>query len=282
MEKQSRDDFESLKSGQVPLEDDEKQLSQYLTRISHFKLYSRVCALIVIVLGITAALGWFLNIPLLRGEFMGFPGTKINSAIIFIIAGTCLYLLNKQANPWALTISRILAAVTVFFGALTLLEYLTGLNLGMNQLFASVLPGNADILGKSRFLSAFNFIALGTALLMGSYKYKPRFMQTLAFLTGFLSLLGLSSYIYGISINYALDLMVQMAFLSALIHISLSVGILCLYPDRSYMGRITAQTSGGYMARRLLPAALVAVFILDVLITIGQRFNLYSEQFGDV
>jgi PAS domain S-box-containing protein len=73
-----------------------------------------------------------------------------------------------------------------------------------------------------------------------------------------------------------------MAFLSSLIHITLSIGILFLFPDRSYMGRITAQNSGGYMARRLLPATLVAVFILDFLITLGQHFNLYSEQFGDV
>lgn len=282
MEKESRDDFEPLKQDQVPLEEDEEQLSQYLTRISHFKLYSQACAMVVIVLGIIIALGWFLNLPVLRGEFMGFPGAKLNSAFLFIITGTCLYLLNHQSKSWALNISRILAVVTIFWSALTLLEYSTGLNLGMNQLFTSVLPGSTIVLGKSRFLSAFNFIIMGIALLMGSYRYKPRFMQTLAFLSGFLALLGLSSYVYGISTYYTLDLIVQMAFLSAVIHISLSIGILCLYPDRSYMGRITAQNSGGYMARRLLPATLVAVFVMDILITIGQRFNFYSEHFGDV
>jgi len=282
MEKESRDDFEPLKTDQVPLEEDEEQLSQYLTRISRFKSYSQACALVVIVLGIIIALGWFLNLPVLRGEFIGFPGTKLNSAFLFIITGTCLYLLNHQSKSWALNISRILAVVTIFWSALTLLEYSTGLNLGMNQLFASVLPDSTIVLGKSRFLSAFNFIIMGIALLMGSYKYKPRFMQTLAFLSGFLALLGLSSYVYGISTYYTLDLIVQMAFLSAVLHISLSIGILCLYPDRSYMGRITAQNSGGYMARRLLPATLVAVFVMDILITIGQRFNFYSEHFGDV
>nr|WP_319374755.1 PAS domain S-box protein [uncultured Methanobacterium sp.] len=282
MEKESRDDFEPLKTDQVPLEEDEEQLSQYLIRISRFKLYSQACALVVIVLGIIIAMGWFLNLPLLRGEFLGFPGTKLNSAFIFIITGSCLYLLNHQSKSWALNISRILAVVTIFWSALTLLEYSTGLNLGMNQLFTSVLPDSTVVLGKSRFLSAFNFIIMGIALLMGSYKYKPRFMQTLAFLSGFLALLGLSSYVYGINTYYTLDLIVQMAFLSAVLHISLSIGILCLYPDRSYMGRITAQNSGGYMARRLLPATLVAVFIMDILITLGQRFNFYSEHFGDV
>jgi len=282
MEKQSRDDFESLKSGQVPLEDDEKQLSMYLARLSHFKLYSKACALLIIVLGVSVILGWFLNIPLLRGEFLGFPGTKINSGLTFILAGACLYLLNQNLGVKVLTISRILAILVTVLGTLTLLEYITGINLGMNQLFSSIIPGNVNILGKSRLTGTFNFVLLGVALLMASYKYKVHYIQFIAFLCGFISLMGLSAYIYGASTNYMLDLMVQMAFLSALMHISLSVGILCLYPDRSYMGRITAQTSGGYMARRLLPAALVAVFILDVLITIGQRFNIYSKQFGDV
>jgi len=277
-----RDNFEPLKPDQVPLEDDKEQLSIYLDRLSRFKVYSQSCALLVVILGIIAAMGWFLNIPVFRGEFWGFPGTKLNSTLIFIIAGVCLYLLNRKLTPNLLIITRILAAMVTILGALTLIEYVTGINMGMNQLFSSILPGSAGLLGKSRSLGAFNFVILGTALLMASYKYKPRLMQLMAFIAGFLALLGLSSYFYGISTSYLLDLMVQMAFLSSLIHIFLSVGILCLYPDLSYMGRITAQNSGGYMARRLLPAALVAVFILDLLITLGQQFKIYSEHFGNV
>lgn len=280
MEKESRDDFEPLKPEQVPLEDNEEQLPIYLNRLSHFKLYSRACSLLVIFLGIIIILGWLLNIPVLRGEFLGFPGTKFNSGFLFVLAGVCLYLLNEKTTPWIVSISRILAVITVLLGALTILEYVTGLNMGINQLFASALSGS--VFGKSRLLSAFNFVILGIALLMASHKYKPNLMQSLAFLSGFLALLGLSSYLYGINDDYLLDLIVQMAFLSSMIHVILSVGILCLYPDRSYMGRITAQNSGGYMARRLLPAALVAVFIMDLLIAFVQRFNIYSEHFGDV
>ena len=213
---------------------------------------------------------------------MGFPGTKFNSTLIFIMAGVCLYLLNRRLTSNFLSVTRILAALVTILGALTLLEYATGVNIGMNQLFSSILPGSAGVLGKSRSLGALNFVLVGIALLMASYKYKPHLMQFLTFIVGFLGLLGLSSYFYGVSSSFLLDLMVQMAFLSSLIHIFLSVGILCLYPDQSYMGRITAQNSGGYMARRLLPAALVAVFILDLLITRGHQLKMYSEHFGNV
>ena len=277
-----RGEFEPLEPDQVPLEDDKEQHSIYLNRLSHFKIYSQGCALLVIILGIISATGWLLNIPVIRGEFIGFPGTKFNSSIIFIMAGVCLYLLNRKLSPNLLIINRILAAMVTILGVLTLLEYATGVNIGMNQLFSSILPGSVGVLGKSRSLGALNFVLLGIALLMANYKYKPHLMQFLAFIAGFLGLMGLSSYLYGINTSFLLDLMVQMAFLSSLIHIFLSVGILCLYPDHSYMGKITAQNSGGYMARRLLPAALVAVFILDLLITLGQPLKIYSEHFGNV
>ncbi|MDO5836191.1 MAG: PAS domain S-box protein [Methanobacterium sp.] len=276
-----RGEFEPLKPDQMPLEEDKEQFTIYLNRLTRFKKYSRFFALMVIFLGIVSALGWILNIPVLRGEVYGFPGTKLNSSIIFILAGTCLYLLNRKLNPNILNITRVLAIAVTVLGILTLIEHITGVNIGMNQLFSIILPDTV-VLGKSRSLGAFNFVLLGIALLMASYKYKPRLMQLLAFVAGFLALMGLSSYLYGMSTNFLLDLVVQMAFLSSIIHIFLSVGILCLYPDQSYMGKITSQNSGGYMARRLLPAALVAVFVLDLLITIGQQLRMYSEHFGNV
>ncbi|MCC7551854.1 MAG: PAS domain S-box protein [Methanobacterium sp.] len=275
------DNLELLKKEGVPLEDDEVQLTIYLNRLSRFRRYSQILALTVILLGIVSALGWFFNIPLLRGELLGIPGSKLNTSFLFILAGSCLYILNCKPNNRELLITRVLAVIVVIFGVLTLLEYIIGINLGMDQLFTTFLP-STGVLSKSRFLSAVNFILIGSALLMASYTYKIRWVQLFAFLCGFISLLGFSSYLYGSSTDYTLDIVVQMAFLSSIIHICLSVGLLCLFPDQNYMGRITAQNSGGYMARRLLPTSLGAVFILGLLISIGRHLHLYSPQFGDL
>jgi two-component system, sensor histidine kinase PdtaS len=277
-----KDDSRPMKPGKMPLEDNELEISSYLNRLSRFKKYSQTLALIVISLGFLIFFSWIFNIPGLRGEFLGFTGTKINSGVLFILCGLCLYLLNQNLTKGEILFTRILAFIIVLWGSLTFIEYATGVNLGMNQLLTSIIPGNAVVLGKSRFLSAVNFVLLGIALLMASYKYKIRWVQILAFASGFIALLGLSAYLYGSSNDYAIDLITQMALLSALIHIFLSVGILCICPDRSYMGRITAQNSGGFMARRLLPASLGSVFILGLLVSIGDHLNLYSDPFGDI
>ncbi|NYB53087.1 MAG: PAS domain S-box protein [Methanobacteriaceae archaeon] len=266
----------------MPLEYDESQLSIYLKRIKLFKVYSKGLAIIVIVLGVLAVLGWFLNLPVLRGEFLGYPGTKLNSAFIFITAGSALYLLNIHLNSKQKILPRILAVVVLIWGGLTLLEYTTGVNFGLDQIFANFVPGQLSVLSKSRILSAFNFVLLGTALLMATYQYKIRWMQIIAFICGFIGLLGLLSYFYGYGSNYPFDIIAKMALLSSLLHIFLSVGLLCLFPDKSYMGRVTAENSGGYMARRLLPTTLGSVFILGILIKAGNNLFLYSEDFGDV
>lgn len=273
---------EAIRSSTYMPQEDELQLSLYMQRISRFKLYSKSLAIIVIVLGVLAVLGWFLNLPFLRGEFLGYVGAKLNSAFIFILAGSALYLLNRGLNSKQMIIPRILALVVIFLGVLTLLEYVTGLDLGLNQLFSLFLPDPLNILTKSRILSAINFVLIGTALLMASYRYKIRLVQIFAFICGFVGLLGFSSYIYGGSVDYVLDLLVQMSLLSSLIHIFLSVGILCLFPDRSYMGRVTDQNTGGFMARRLLPTTLGSVFILGLLISVGDKLSLYSDEFGDI
>ncbi len=281
MDQDTRDDFEPFKPEHLPREEDEKQLSIYLNRLQQFKSYSKILAIMVIILGAMGALGWFFNVPLLRGEYEGIIGIKLNTALLFILAGSCVYLLNLKLKGKQVLIPRILGIIIVVWGTLTILEYITGTNLGMNYLFSSILPNNS-ILTKSRLASTLNFILLGVALLMASYKFKIRYVQTIAFFCGFIALFGLSSYLYGSSSDYFLDILAQMAFMTSLIHILLSVSILCLCPDHSYMGRITAQNSGGYMARRLLPAALMAVFLMDLLIVSGERLNIYSTYFGNI
>lgn len=269
-------------SAYMTLDDEKTQLSQYLTRISRFKNYSSTLAIIVVGLGVLAVLGWFLNIPILRGEFSGYMGTKLNTAFLFILAGLSLYLLNHNPKSKEITLIRILTSIIIIVGALSLIEYVTGINIGLSQIFSNLLPGQHNVLTKSRILSSINFLMIGMALLMASYKYKIRWIQIMAFICGFVALLGLSAYFYGRSDDYIIDLVVQMALLSSIIHICLSVGILCLFPDKKYMGRITSQNMGGLMARRMLPGNVGAVLIVGLFITLGNRLFFYSTQFHDV
>jgi PAS domain S-box-containing protein len=263
-------------SEHIPVEYDKKQHKTYRNRVARYKKVSKTLAIIVVLGGVASVLGWVLNIPFLRGEFSNFPGTKFYTAILFIMAGVSLYLLNCEEDSKKLAITRVLSIIIIIWSALTFLEYVSGLNI----IFPNLYPSITSTVAKSRILSSINFVIIGMALLMSSYKYKIRLIQIIACIYGFIALLGLSAYFYGRSDNYVLDLIVQMAMLSSLIHICFSLGILCLFPDKEYTGRVTAQNNGGYMARRLLPINLGAVFVIGILITIGNQYSFYSDEFS--
>jgi len=278
MDQNTRDCLEPFK---IPQDEDIKQSSAYLNRVRRFKLYSKIFAIIVILLGVMGVLGWFFDIPLLRGEYGGVIGIKLNTTLLLILSGSSVYLLNLKLKGNQILIPRILGVIIVLVGLVTSIEYIVGINLGMNYLFPGILTDN-PILSRSRLVSSVIFILIGSAIIMTSYKYKIRYVQSIAFFCGFLAFFGLSSHLYGSSSSYLLDMMAQMAFMTSIAHICLSIGILCLCPDHSYIGRITTENSGGYMARHLLPFALLAVFLMDLLIISGERFNIYSPSFGNV
>lgn len=278
MDQNTRDGLEPFK---IPQDEDIKQSSAYLNRVRRFKLYSKIFAIIVILLGVMGVLGWFFDIPLLRGEYGGVIGIKLNTTLLLILSGSSVYLLNLKLKGNQILIPRILGVIIVLVGLVTSIEYIVGINLGMNYLFPGILTDN-PILSRSRLVSSVIFILIGSAIIMTSYKYKIRYVQSIAFFCGFLAFFGLSSHLYGSSSSYLLDMMAQMAFMTSIAHICLSIGILCLCPDHSYIGRITTENSGGYMARHLLPFALLAVFLMDLLIISGERFNIYSPSFGNV
>ena len=60
----------------------------------------------------------------------------------------------------------------------------------------------------------------------------------------------------------------------------LSVGILCARPDRGLMTAITSESSGGRMARQLLPAAILVPVFLGWLQLRGEALRWYPSMLG--
>ncbi len=109
---------------------------------------------------------------------------------------------------------------------------------------------------------------------------KVRSAQLLALLTGFLSLLAFIGYLYDIHSLYKIFFYSSMALHTTISFMLLSCGTLLARPDRGYMAIINSNTAGGYMARRLLPAATLIPLLLGVAILNGQNQRHYDPNFG--
>ncbi|HUU24599.1 MAG TPA: hypothetical protein VMW68_03425 [Methyloceanibacter sp.] len=116
------------------------------------------------VLGLAVLAGWTFNIQILKSVHPGWATMKANTALGFVFAGATLCLLQRGT-----TTSRVLAVVfgaaTATLGAFTLIQYFTQLNFGIDQAVFDTAETTLSP-GRPAPIAAFNFVLLGTALLL--------------------------------------------------------------------------------------------------------------------
>jgi len=120
-----------------------------------------VLAAILVVFGLSVLAGWALGLPLLTSWVPGQVQTKVNAALCFVGLGGALgahQLLPGRRGIW---LSRVLAMGVIAIAGATLLEQVTGIDLGIDQIFvadlasaASPHPGRFAVQTAIAFLSA--------------------------------------------------------------------------------------------------------------------------------
>jgi len=97
--------------------------------------FSRNAGLLVAWLGVFVLCGWLFGIPVLKSVIPGLASMKANTALGFVAGGTSLWLLQtQQGSLWRRRLAHLCAALIVLLGALSLSEYVFGVQLGIDQL----------------------------------------------------------------------------------------------------------------------------------------------------
>lgn len=220
------------------------------------------CGFLAIAAGVSVLAGWIWDISLLKSLHPNWVTMKANTALAFIFAGIALCLLclqraaasHPQARTWIL---RGCAAFLILTGFLSLLEYATGIDLQIDQLFIREAAGTVGTSHPGRMAptTAFNFLLVGLALF--ALPHNRWFGWGLAFtvVVGLISLLTLLGYWYGARLFPSYTLM---AAHTAGLFLFLTIGLLCARPDRGLAALFSADTAGGVLLRYLLPPTLIA------------------------
>ncbi|MGH8548670.1 MAG: hypothetical protein ACRERU_08760 [Methylococcales bacterium] len=116
----------------------------------------------VVALGLTVLLGWALDISMLKSVFPRLVTMKANAALCFMLAGTALWLTERQTPKAA----RFIAGGMLVIVALTLSEQLADLNLGIDELLVQDpdLP-EPRVSGRMALATAVAFLLSGLTLL---------------------------------------------------------------------------------------------------------------------
>lgn len=251
--------------------------------VSRCEWAARFCALAVATLGIAVLIGWMLDIAVLKSVLPELVTMKANTALGFVLAGGSLFAANwsKTAAVWRRA-QFVLGALVVLIGLLTLGEYALAVDLGIDQLLfqAPVEPISMTPSGRMAVATAAGFSFTGLALLLLDCRRGRIGAQVAALIGNLIGVLALLGYAYNVTTLYGIGAYSGVALHTAAGFVVINLGVLLARPQRGLMAVVTSKTAGGFMARRLLPFALLAPFIIGWLRVQGEQRGLYPSEFG--
>jgi signal transduction histidine kinase len=248
-----------------------------------FTHLSEAASVVVFFVGCLVLGGWALDVAGLRTFVLpGLISMKANAALGHALIGTSLWLLQtRRAGRRARRVAQACALIVALIGSLTLVEYLLGQDLGIDQLLFREPPWDVSTgyAGRMPAYAALNFLMIGSALLLLDRRTRRGYWpaQFLALIAGVIALLILVHYGFRLSTPPGAGAFYpSMPLHGAIAFAIASAGVQFARPDRGMVQVFTSNGVGGTMARRLVPVCLIVPFALDLLTFEGERAGLYE------
>ena len=238
-----------------------------------------------VIVPLVVLAGWLADIETLKAVLPAFPTMKVNAALAFALAGVSLLLQHERSTGTrSRSIARLCAAIVAALGALTLIEYVSGWDVRIDELLLDQGPPTPDnpYPGRMAASVALSFVFVGLALLLLDVATKGglRPAQFLALPPTLIGLLAGGGFLYGHQALHNIAAFSTMALLSAVLLVALPVGILLARPAQGVIAALVSDSAGGVLARRLLPAAVLVPLVTAWLRLQGERAGLYDFEFG--
>ncbi len=228
-------------------------------------------------IGLVVLAGWAVDNSFLKQVIPISSKMAGITAVCFVAAGAMLRSASRsvRSGQWtatALWFQRVCALWIAGVGGLKLLQYAFGLDVGIDRLIFPEAPGASNPT-QMAIPTATDFLILGIAFLL-PFRYRWA-NKGLALAAGLLAWLGLSEYFYG---GAPLIPGIQMAVHTAVTFLVLSFGTLCLRVDGGLIQLLGTESSGGVLARRLIPATLIVPIAAGGLLLQGLRKGGYGVE----
>lgn len=230
--------------------------------------------------GLLTLLGWSTRSPRLTD----WVGTGIamfaNTAVAAACAG--LSILLSGGRPWARLLARGLGFVVLALGGATVFQHLTGLNLGIDTLLVREPWGIRAATSPGRMgppaSTCFTLLGLALTLLQGGPRAR-KLASAAGVAVAAISMLSLIGYVYGAKALFSTHWS-GIAFQTATMLFTLGLAVVMSVPEVEPALTFSRQTSAGMLARRTLPAIVVAMLLLGWLRVRGQQAELYDSATG--
>jgi PAS domain S-box-containing protein len=240
--------------------------------------------LYAVIGGLISFTGWVADIPRLTAWDASTISIQPNATVAAMCAGIAVVFLSAGYQR----MTAILSVVVTFLGASVLLEYLTGIDLGIDTvLLFDRTWGRAGVISPGRMgpPGAISWTVIGIALLLASLSRNSESRwrgaaPTLALMAAGIGSLSLIGYLYGVSALYTMPTATVIAFQTSTFILAVSIGLVLAVPDQTPARLIIEQSPGGALVRRILPAVIVVPIVLGLLRIGGDRAGLFDLALG--
>lgn len=236
---------------------------------------AQICSGMVACFGIIALLGWVLDFQLLASIYSNYIPMAPNTAVAFVVLGITLFVLTR----WPVNrISRWFAKATVIFvllfGLLTLVQYLTDINLGIDQLlFVTTKTLGKIPVGYMSPITAGSFLLSGSSLLINmsspaNGRYMKNIASILASIVIFIGSIVLLGYLYRTPLLYG-GTIIPMALTTAIAFVFLGTGLIfAIGPEYWPQCLVIGLSTRARLMRAFLPITVVIVIIMGWIYTV--------------
>jgi PAS domain S-box-containing protein len=248
-----------------------------------FHVASGTIAGLVALAGVAVLSGWALDVPSLKSPFADSISMKPNTALGLIFSGLALAL--YQVPKRGLRTERamqVAASMAIAIGTLTLLEYLAGMSLGIDQLLFidDPNPVATEFAGRMARSTAACFILFNIAILFGAMLDRYLAPQLAAMGVLAIATVSTTSFFIGQDSYTGLAQYTAMAAHEAWCFLLLALGFLFARPSEGLMEVVSDEGPAGYVVRRLLPAVFLVPILLAIATARGELYGWYDSAYG--
>lgn len=256
--------------GNHPVANSERRLfTRRDSLLNKMEQWAKYFAYVVIIIATLVLIIWQFNI--LKHPVPRLVAINPVTAIAFIFSGfSFLLLATKTPVPKKILLGRILACIIILIGLLRIISRFSELNIPIdtilfNERLSEESKGNMS--NRMASNTAFSFMLLGIALLLLNVETRRKKMpaQIIALIISFIALLSIVGYLYRVNTFYGTLSYVPMAIHTAISFLLLSFAIFFVNPGKGPMGELTSPFTGSFIARFLVPAAIIIPVLLGFL-----------------
>ena len=251
----------------------------------NWRRISRTLSLSAFAIGLCGFVGWVFGIDAFKRIHPSWVTMKANTALCIMFAGAAVAVLrDEECHGLERWFARACGLAIAAVGTLTLGEIVFGWDLGIDQaLFPeSQAEAGRSFPGRMGPASALIFMLLGSAIVLIDVRtrrggWPAQWCATAAAATTSLIFLG---YFYNVDLPPRIAPYVSIALHTVIAFLMLSSALLFARPGRGYAAIFLAENTGGIIARRMLPTALLAPVLLGWLFVLGREAGYYGRGAG--